>query len=247
MTSFVIRVLVDEPLRMFLPVRHRSGDVRVGYDGTSSLGHVVASIGVPLTEVGRLLVDDAVVAPSHRPRDGAVVRVRAVGRPQSLPPGPARFVLDVHLGSLARRMRLLGLDTRYAPVAEDDDLVEAALGEHRLLLTKDRSLLRRGALLRNACYVQGSTADEQLADVLDRFVPPLAPYTRCTACNGLLGHVAKAEVVTRLQPGTARSYEEFAQCATCGRVYWRGAHARRLDAVVDAGVRRVSGRGHVGQ
>ncbi|HSR24971.1 MAG TPA: Mut7-C RNAse domain-containing protein [Candidatus Eisenbacteria bacterium] len=246
MTALVLRLLVDEPLRMFLPARHRSGDVRAGYDGTSSLGHVVQSIGVPLTEVGRLLADGAVVAPSHRPRDGAVVRVRAVDRPQQLPE-PARFVLDVHLGSLARRMRLLGLDTRYGPEAEDDELVEAALREQRVLLTKDRSLLRRGVLRRTAGYVRGSTADEQLADVLDRFAPRLAPYSRCTACNGLLGPVAKADVATRLQPGTARSYEEFARCATCGRVYWRGAHARRLDAVVTAALDRTSRRGHVGQ
>jgi len=79
--------------------------------------------------------------------------------------------------------------------------------------------------------------------VLDRFAPPLAPWTRCPACNGLLSPAGKADVEALLQPGTLRSYDEFSRCASCGRVYWRGAHASRLDAIVDSAVRTVSAAG----
>lgn len=233
-----MRLLVDEPLRMFLAARHRGGELQVDQDGTSSLGHLVQAAGVPLTEVGELLVGDAAASPSYRPRDGDVVWVRAVARPQRLPPGPPRFLLDVHLGSLARRMRLLGIDTRYDVAAPDDELVAAALTEGRVLLSKDRGLLRRRTL-RHAAYVRGSTADDQLADVLRRFAPPLAPFTRCPACNGELRPVAKADVVDRLEPGTVRSYQDFVQCGTCHRPYWEGAHARRLHELVDAARRAV--------
>lgn len=242
MAPATIRLLVDESLRMFLPARRRSGDFSVEHDGMASLGHMVRSVGVPLTEVGRLLVGvEAVeaVEESYRPLDGDVVHVRPVARPQ---PAPARYVLDVHLGSLARRMRLLGLDTRYATAADDDELAVVALGEERLLLTKDRGLLLRRALRHQAAYVRGDAADEQVADVLDRFAPPLDPYTRCPACNGVLRPAAKADVVDVLERGTARSYEEFRRCDRCGQVYWRGAHARRLSAVVSGAVERVSGR-----
>lgn len=233
MTSATVRVLVDEPLRIFLPVRHRSGDVVVDHDGTSSLGHVVQSVGVPLTEVGRMTVGGVDQAPSYRPRAGDVVEVAAVARPQPLPVAGARFVLDVHLGSLARRMRLLGIDTRYASSAHDDELLATALAEDRVLLSKDRGLLRR-RVLRHAAYVRGVTADEQLADVLDRFAPSIEPFTRCTACNGPLHSVPKADVIDQLEPGTARSYDEFVQCADCGRAYWSGAHSRRLRDVVES-------------
>jgi uncharacterized protein len=100
-----------------------------------------------------------------------------------------------------------------------------------VVLTQDRGLLRRRALPAGA-YVRGNRADGQLADVLDRFAPPLAPWTRCAACNGGLEPVAKDEVEDMLEPGTRSSYSEFVRCRDCGRPYWRGAHAERLDAIV---------------
>ena len=94
-------VIIAAELRLFLRPGRRSGPVAVALDGTSSLGHVVESLGVPLTEVGRLPVNGEPAAPGYRPRNGDVVTVEAVRRPQQL--ASARFVLDVHLGTLARR------------------------------------------------------------------------------------------------------------------------------------------------
>ncbi|MCQ4079650.1 Mut7-C ubiquitin/RNAse domain-containing protein [Streptomyces sp. RB6PN25] len=236
-----LRIRVPDELRLFLAARHRATEeLRTGYDGTSSLGHVVQSLGVPLTEVGRLLVDGREVPASYRPADGDVIQVRGIERPQPLPPGPPRFVLDVHLGTLARRLRLLGVDAAYGNDLDDDTLIEQANTERRVLLTQDRGLLGRRALWLGA-YVRGSRADEQLADVLGRFAPPLAPWTRCTACNGRVAPVAKGEVAHLLQPGTRRTYDDFARCPACGYLYWRGAHHRRLQAIVDDATRTVAG------
>ena len=218
-------------LRLFLSARNRSGAARVTPDGTSSLGHVVTSLGVPLTEVGVLRVGGAAVDPVYRLAPGDIVDVAVAPRPQRAPTDPPRFLLDVHLGSLARRLRLLGVDTAYRNSADDQELAEQAARERRVLLSRDRGLLRRRAV-RHGAYVRGQRTDDQLADVLDRFAPPLRPWTRCTACNGDLRTVAKADVLDLLEPGTRRSYDDFARCATCGRVYWRGAHHARLRKVV---------------
>jgi uncharacterized protein with PIN domain len=231
------QVRVAAELRLFLKPPHRAGTIQVGCDGTSSLGHVVQSLGVPLTEVGRLVVNGAAVAPGYRPADGDVVEVAAVTRPQPVP--TARFILDVHLGALARRLRLAGVDTAYANDMDDEALIEQANAEHRILLTQDRGLLRRRTLWLGA-FVRGAHPDTQLADVLSRFAPPLAPWTRCTACNGPLRPAPKAEVAPLLQPGTRRTYQEFSRCQTCGRVYWRGAHSKRLQALVSS-ARRAAG------
>lgn len=214
------------PLWLFLPPRRRRAEFAVPYDGDASLGHVVQALGVPLTEVDPPVVDGT---RSGRLHDGAVIELEPPPRPQPLP--EARFLLDVHLGSLARRLRLLGVDTAYRNPADDAELVERAGRECRVLLTQDRRLLMRRAL-RAGAYVRGHGADAQLADVLDRFAPPLAPWTRCSACNGELAEVSKDEVADQLEPGTLRCYDRFARCTACGRVYWRGAHGRRLDAVV---------------
>jgi uncharacterized protein with PIN domain len=229
-------------LRMFLAPGHRAtGRARVTCDGTSTLGHVVESLGVPLPEVGALTVDgEPATAASRLPRSRhAVAEVAPVPRPQRLP--AARFVLDVHLGTLARRLRLLGIDAAYANDRDDDALIAQAGAEGRVLLTQDRGLLRRRALWLGA-YVRGADPDEQLRDVLDRFAPPLAPWTRCTACNGLLAPVRKADVERLLPPGTRRTYQAFARCAACGRVYWRGAHGSRLAAIVDRAAGIVAAR-----
>ncbi len=142
-------------------------------------------------------------------------------------------MLDVHLGALARRLRLLGLDAAWPEEAGDPALVERANAEHRLLLTRDRGLLKRRALWAGA-YVRGSDPDDQLVDVLDRFRPALAPWSRCTSCNGALAPVAKDEVRHLLEPGTLRSQDTFVRCLGCGRVYWPGAHVERLRRVVAA-------------
>lgn len=220
---------VAAQLRLFLKPAHRGGPVRVGCDGVSSLGHVVQSLGIPLTEVGSLVVNGRPVPPRYRPGGGDVVEVGAVGRPQLVP--GATFILDVHLGALARRLRLAGVDTAYANDAGDDTLIEDANAGRRILLTQDRGLLRRRTLWLGA-YVYGARPDDQFADVLDRFTPPLAPWTRCPACNGLLSPVPKAAVEPMLQPGTRRTYQEFSRCGTCGKVYWRGAHSKRLEALI---------------
>jgi uncharacterized protein with PIN domain len=223
-------VRVPAELRFLLPPRRRSAELHVALDGVSSLGHLVESLGVPRTEVGTLLVDGEPVPPAYRPRDGDVVDVLPVRRPQRVQ--AHRYLLDVHLGTLARRLRLLGLDTAYRNDADDADLVVQAERERRVLLTRDRGLLRRRALTAGA-YVRGEVADEQVADVLDRFAPPLAPWTRCPACNGCLEAVPVEQVAHQLRPGTLRTYRDFSRCLRCGRAYWRGAHAARLGALVE--------------
>jgi uncharacterized protein with PIN domain len=228
-------VRVAAPLRFLLPLRHRRGEVAVPVDGSSSAVHVVESLGVPRTEIGDLYISGRPVPPRERPRDGDVIDVLPVPRPQPIP--SPRFILDVHLGTLARRLRLLGIDTAYRNDATDDELVAQAAAEQRVVLTQDRALLRRRALTAGA-YVRGSRAEDQLADVVDRFDLPLAPWSRCLVCNGRLEPVAKREVQHLLEQGTLRSYTQFCRCQRCGRPYWRGAHAQRLDAIVATVVSR---------
>jgi hypothetical protein len=229
MASGTALVRVAAPLRFLLPARHRHGEVLAPVDGTASVGHVVQALGVPRTEVGALLVAGAPAPWSRRALDADVVDVLPVTRPQ--PVAEHRYVLDVHFGTLARRMRLLGIDTAYRNDASDPELVEQAIAERRIVLTQDRGLLRRRALPAGA-FIGGSDPDDQLADVLDRFAPPIAPWTRCSACNGLLAPAERAEIEHLVEPGTLTLTTDFARCVDCGQPYWRGAHAPHLDAIV---------------
>jgi uncharacterized protein len=192
-------------LRPLLPARHRPGEARLTSDGTATVGHLVESAGVPLIEVGELRIGGVRIHPSQLAGAGDV--------------------------ALARRMRLLGIDTAYRTRADDPELVAQAVAEQRMLLTRDRGLLRRRALPAGA-LVGADRPDDQIVEVVRRFAPAVAPFTRCPACNGPLGPVAPGEVADRLEPGTRRTYAEFSRCPGCGRIYWRGAHAARLDALL---------------
>lgn len=238
----VVALDVDPALWFLLPRARRRARFTVDVPATDTVGHVVQMVGIPLTEVGSLRLDGRPVPPSARyagvpgtgkPEGGAPPAI-AVGprpRPQPTRTRPPRFLLDVHLGSLARRLRLLGLDAAYETEADDGDLVRRAIAEDRVLLTRDRALLHRTALPEGA-LVRGSQTAVQLEDVLDRFAPPLAPWTRCVRCNSALVPATPEDVAGRLEPGTRRTYRIFSRCTGCGRVYWRGAHAGPLEAVV---------------
>ncbi|MGW7421366.1 Mut7-C RNAse domain-containing protein [Streptomyces sp. NPDC054813] len=233
MNTAEIRVEVAPELALFVPHARRTGTHPLAVDGVSTLGHVIESLGVPLTEVGTLEVDGREVPAAHIPADGESVAVRAVRRPQEVPGAPLRFLLDVHLGTLARRLRLLGVDTAYESTDIGDPALSArSAAEKRVLLSRDRGLLRRRELWAGA-YVYSTSPDDQLHDILDRFAPELRPWTRCTACNGLLRKATKEEVADQLKGGTQKSYDVFAQCTECGRAYWKGAHHQQLEAIVE--------------
>ncbi|NUR61131.1 MAG: hypothetical protein HOV87_21095, partial [Catenulispora sp.] len=236
MAKAEITITFDPGLHLFVAAGLRRAGAPAETDGSSSLGHVVESLGVPLTEVGELLVAGRPAPPGHIPVSGEHIEVRAVAAPQRVP-GPLRFLLDIHLGTLARRMRLLGLDTAYeTPDIGDAALAARSAAEHRVLLSRDRGLLHRRELFAGA-YVYSTKPAEQLDEVLARFQPVLAPWTRCTACNGELRPVTKEEMRDRLLSGTVQTYDTFAECESCGQAYWRGAHSASLDAIVEHAMR----------
>jgi len=231
-----ITITFDPGLHVFVSAANRKPGAAVATDATSSLGHVVEALGVPLVEVGELLVDGRPAAAGHVPVSGEDIEVRKLAFPQRVE-GPLRFLLDIHLGTLARRLRVLGIDAAY----ETPDIGDAALAarsaqERRVMLSRDRGLLHRRELFAGA-YVYSHQPTVQLDEILDRFQPELAPWTRCTACNGVLRPVTKEEMQSRVESGTAKSYDAFAECESCGQAYWRGAHSASLDAIVEQATR----------
>jgi len=227
----MVRLEVHPDLRFLLPrQRHDTGELDLSHDPSATVGHVVQSARIPLTEVGDLVVAGVTVPWQSRLQEQDRLDVLPRARPQPLE-GPALFLLDVHLGALARRLRLLGVDAAYDKDAGDDDLVGQAGHEDRVLLSRDRGLLMR-RVLRRAAFVRGQDPDDQLADILDRFRPPLQPWSLCPVCGGTLTPVPKAQVAARLEPGTLRTQEQFSRCRSCGHVYWHGAHDARLRQIV---------------
>jgi uncharacterized protein with PIN domain len=216
--------------------------------GRPSVKDLAESVGIPHPEVDLILVNGTSVSfdysVGHGDRIAVFPRFMAIdieGLSLVRPPALTgfAFVLDVHLGRLARHLRLLGVDAAYRASAEDSDLADVATRERRILLTRDVGLLKR-RIVTYGYFIRETDPDRQLVEVLRRFGPfPLLPFSRCLQCNAELYSVSKEEVEAVLEPQTREHYQEFSRCPTCRRVYWKGSHWRRLTSVIESALQEA--------
>jgi len=230
-------------LNDFLPSHRRGRPITLEVGAGTTVKDLAESLGVPHTEIDVILVNGESVDFGHQVSEDDRVSVYPVFealdvsplvrlRPQPL--REARFVLDVHLGRLARTLRLLGFDAMWRNDATDDELAAISVDEKRILLTRDRGLLKRAKVTRGY-FVRETDRRLQIVEILRRFdlFGAIAPFGRCLACNGELEPVAKTEVEARLPPRTRQDYDAFWTCPDCGRIYWKGSHYDRLATQVE--------------
>jgi uncharacterized protein with PIN domain len=215
----------------FLRPDRRGVAFAVAFELPVGVRDLVQSVGIPHVEVARVTVDGRTAAWDDRIDDGAEIDL-AARYPLTAPPEQARFLLDVHLGRLARHLRLVGIDAAHDQEADDPSLVARSPAEDRILLTRDRGLLMHAAL-RRASFVRATDPLAQAREVIARFA--LAggrePFTRCLVCNEVLEGASAAEAAPAVPAAVAATFEEFRRCPGCGRFYWEGSHHRRLQRV----------------
>jgi len=236
-------------LNDFLPPGRHRASFAYSVAGTRSVKDAIEAIGVPHTEIDLILVDglsvgfDCVLRGGERVAVYPVFERLDIAPLQHLRPRPLRdprFVLDVHLGTLARHLRLAGFDCLYRNDYRDFELVTAAVAEGRIILTRDKGLLKR-RLVTHGYFVRATEPWEQVREVVSalQLEASLRPFTRCRACNIVLQEVAKAQVLERLPEKVRGAYDRFQLCRGCGRLYWEGTHyarlRRRLDLAVQSG------------
>ncbi len=239
-------------LNDFLPEERRQREFTYEFSGSPAVKDAIEALGVPHVEVDLILVNGRSVPFSYRLQPGDRVAVYPmfesldISPLTRLRPQPLRrptFVADVHLRKLARLLRLLGFDVVFRDDADDPELVELSVREGRILLTRDRQLLKHGALT-HGYFVRSERPVEQAREVIRRFdlAGQVRPFTRCLECGGPLERVAKEQVLERIPPRTAAWLDEYVLCQGCGKLYWRGTHYGRLEHLV-AEVLAPEGRG----
>jgi len=238
-----VNVRAYAELNDFLSPESRGLTVRRPFRSHQTVKDVLEAMGIPHTEIDLILVNGNAVEFAHRPTAGDRIAVYPVfealdiaptARLRSVPLRDPRFVIDVNLGRLARLLRVLGFDVWWSSGADDHTLADISLGQQRILLTRDRALLKRRAIT-HGLFVRSDDPEEQTLEVIRRLDlrQRLAPFTRCVRCNGMLVRVAKDEVIDHLEPLTRRYYDDFSRCAECGRIYWPGSHHARLVSLVE--------------
>jgi len=144
-----------------------------------------------------------------------------------------RFCADVHLGKLARLLRMLGFDTAYKNDFSKEDLYEIAWNEHRCLLSKAPYFTRFPDI--NFYQVKSADPQEQLKEIINHFHlrNSFNPFTRCLYCNQILEKKEKEEVENSLLPQTNKHFSEFWECTSCKKIYWKGSHYQRMMNMID--------------
>lgn len=237
-----------EELNDFLPAASRKKEMNFEFRGRRSVKDLIESFGVPHVEVDLILVNGESVGFSHIVADGDRISVYPVfetldvGTVTRLRPDPLRdprFVLDVHLRKLARRLRLMGFDVDYHPDRDDDALADIAEREERILLSRDRQLMMRRKVSRGL-YVRNTDPALQVTEVLERLDlwELCRPFSRCIECNEKIEELepekpGSAEFMELIPPGVRSWCTEYYRCRGCGRIYWKGSHYEKLQTKVE--------------
>jgi uncharacterized protein with PIN domain len=227
-----------EELNDFLPVGRRKVAFEHDFFGTPALLDVIQAIGVPHGAVDLILVDGRAVDFGYRLHGGERVAVYPMF--ERLDVGPVsplrrrplrrtRFLLDVHLGKLARILRLLGFDSAWDAAWDDEAIIRRSLSERRVILTRDLGILKQRRVT-HGYWLRNQEPEAQAAEVIDALDlrSRVQPFTRCLECNDEIHTVDAADVCNEVPPGVLRRFDDFRRCGGCGRVYWRGSHYDRM-------------------
>jgi uncharacterized protein len=231
-----VRIFFDQSLHELLQESFKEPWQPVHFPGKRSVKDLIQSLGVPHTEVGTLRVNDRCVDIDTLLCEGDCLEV--------LPPYPGdkradlenpRFLCDVHLWKLARRLRLLGFDTRFNQNWDDADLAACCQKERLILLSRDRGLLKRNKV-EQGMLIRSTDPEVQVKEVLVRLGigDRVQPFTRCLLCNGELVPTAvdsddfKTKLKSQVPAKILAWCREYNYCPACEKVFWKGSHYRKL-------------------
>ena len=224
------RFRIDPGLGAFLSPARRGAPFDYACARAATLKNALEALGIPHTEIARVCVNGAEATLDRIVRDGDQVEVRGWAAEDAVQWAPRlEFVADAHLGALARFLRMLGFDTVHHNELSDEAIRKLAAESARIVLTRDRELLKCREIAVGA-YVRALDPARQLGETVARFrlAAHARPFTLCLRCNVALTPASKASVLDRLPAQVARIHEAFYRCPACERIYWPGSHYARM-------------------
>lgn len=147
------------------------------------------------------------------------------------------FIVDSMLGNLAKKLRVLGYDSKYFSSIEDDKLILIAKNEKRMIITKDEQLTKKAEKQEiGFVLIRGSDELEQIMQInakthLGTFVID-TNNSRCILCNGNLQTVEKYRIIGKIPEGILEREKKFWMCDSCKKIYWEGTHFAKLQEFV---------------
>jgi len=232
-----------EELNDFLLSNKKKKRFEHSFIDRTTVKDMIESLGVPHTEVDLILVngnsvdfsylinnrDDISVYPMFESFD-----ITNVQRLRAKPLRKPKFILDVHLGTLVKYMRMLGFDSLYENNYKDEEIVKISLKKKRAILTKDRGILKRSKVT-HGYWIRSTKTDEQIIEVIKRFdlKEQIKELSRCLLCNSVLKKINKENILDRL-PRKVKEYQKvFYHCKDCNKIFWKGSHYIKMTGVIE--------------
>ncbi len=226
-----------------LSIHDRKKSFEIIFQGSPGIKDIVEAEGIPHTEVGLLLVNGSPAVWKYRLKNGDHAAVFPFFKNLDIgsfnkvitPDYPAgRFVIDNHLGRLCKYLRILGFDAVFNPAWSDEEIISISNREKRIILTRDRGILKNGRTL-FGCLIRSVNPEEQVRQVIDRFdlYNSFALMTRCLKCNGDIISVPAESVMSGIGENTKKFFRDFYRCSSCGQIYWKGSHYENMMKSID--------------
>jgi len=244
MSNHTAKFRFYEELNDYLPSKYKKKSFQYTYKGNPSVKDVIEAIGIPHTEVELILVNGKSVDFNYHLQDRDSISVYPVFESLDISPviklrsKPLReniFILDIQLGKLAKKLRMLGFDTLYKNDYKDIQIIKISKKEHRIILTRHKALLKNRSVT-HGYWIRATNPELQLIEILKRFdlKNQFKSFTRCIECNGKVTSVDKDDIIDQLLPKTKKYFNTFYQCTQCKKIFWKGSHFQSMKKKIDS-------------
>jgi len=231
-----------EELNDFLPKHRRKTTFEAEFRGKRSIKDMIEAIGVPHTEIDLILVNGKSVDFNYILQKGDLISVYPVFESlnianvtllRKIPLRRHKFIADINLGNIVKYMRVLGFDVYYDSLLSNHEIIEISKRENRIILTKSRKLLKFKDVT-HGIFIRPGTTTEQIRRIIDYLdiKDNIKPFSRCLRCNTLLKSVLKEKILDRIPPKTKEFCDEYVQCRSCDKIYWKGTHFINMKKVI---------------
>ncbi|VAW73866.1 hypothetical protein MNBD_GAMMA12-3723 [hydrothermal vent metagenome] len=233
----------------FLDRKSLNTTIEYLFNDPPSIKDCIEAIGVPHPEVGAISINNSWVTFRNLLTDGDSVEVFPNPCPQVSPDmalpfkpeGEIKFLLDVHLGGLARYLRMAGFDCMHQQEDNGDQwLAETSASDNRILLTRDIGLLKR-AVVDQARWVRNILTESQFCEIVLHYdlSPHFQALTRCIKCNGHIAAIEKHAVKEYVPQGVYKQQKDFKICNNCQQIYWKGSHYDKMQDILRSSKTRL--------
>ena len=227
-----------EELNDYLPEENRKAWFEYYFEPETTIKDALQNLRVPTDEIDLILVNQQSKGLDYKLKKEDRISIypvfelfdiSGISKVHDKPLRNLKFLGDVHLGRLCKYLRMLGFDTLYFNDFTTDELIELSFQGHRILLSKNQKIGKHPKVT-HWYWIRSSDAMEQIRDLYEKLdlAGSIDPLTRCLECNNEIIPVRKEEVLDKLQPRTAKYYDEFFLCPNCNRVYWKGSHYEHM-------------------